>query len=134
MNASHTRTQDKNNSSQGETVGIQPAASLQSTLTTTQDETNLEPSSSTSNHTFPHINEGIGSLWGSEKCNKKPFCECSHLWNFKRTSCKQDRGEQILSHSSNTPLTPRISLSSLFSSIFPPLSLRFAFSLGSFFL
>jgi len=35
-------------------------------------------------------NEGKGSLRGSEKCNKKPFCECSHLWNFKRTSCKQD--------------------------------------------
>lgn len=48
------------------------------------------------------------SLWGLEKCNKKPFCECSHLWNFKRTSCKQDGGEQILSHSSNTPLLPFI--------------------------
>lgn len=35
------------------------------------DETNLQPSSS--NHSFPHINEGIGGLWASEKCNKKAF-------------------------------------------------------------
>lgn len=74
---------------------------------------------------FPTHNEGIGSLWALEKCSKKPFCECSHLWNFKRTSCKQDWGEQILSHS---PLPSRISLSSLFSIFFP---LCFAFSLGS---
>lgn len=35
----------------------------------------------------------------------------------KRTSCKQNWGEQILSHSSNTPVPPGISLSSLFSSV-----------------
>lgn len=115
-------------------VNLQQAC--KSTLTKPHDETNLEPSSS--NHSFPHINEGIGSLWASEKCNKKPFCECSHLWNFKRTSCKQDWGEQILSHSSNTPLPPRIRLSSLFSSVFPffallsALDFKLAFSLFNF--
>lgn len=35
----------------------------------------------------------------------------------KRTSCKQNWREQILSHSSNTPVPPGISLSSLFSSV-----------------
>lgn len=76
-------------------------------------------SSSSSNRPFPHINEGMASLRGLEKCNKKPFCECSHLWDFKRTSCKQDGGEQILPHSSNTPTS---------------LKIHFHFALPSFFL
>lgn len=101
---------------------------MQVALTKPQDESSLEPSSSSSsssNHSFPHINEGKRSLQGSEKCNKKPFCECSHLWNFKRTSCKQERREQILSHSSNALLLPRICLSSLFSSISSQLCFSF---------
>lgn len=102
----------------------EPDDCRQPALARAKDVPDLEPNSSSSNHSFPHINEGIGSLRASEKCNKKSFCECSHLWNFKRTSCKQNRREQILSHSSKTPLLPRITLSSLFSSVFLLLRLQ----------
>lgn len=110
----HT-AKDKMNSSEGD-VCSQPAANLQFALKKPH-KTILEPSSSI-NHSFPHINEGIGSLWALEKCNKRGFLWMQPSVELLKELPVNKTEENKSPHA--LPTLPRISLSSLFSSIFFP--------------